>query len=178
MVVLASVCALAQYKTVTYEAIAYGEGRQMAQSYGIKIVITGYSTFEDRDALMKVFLEKGSQGLADALKKMPSLGKLSFTGEADYDIRYVKVIPTDTGRTIRVVTDRFQTGAEAKGRTNLSYADYNLSVVELNISNDKKKSTGTFLPACEFLMTKDKGIEVQAYRNPWRLDYITEKTSD
>ena len=178
VLMLASVCAFAQYKTTTFEAIAYGQGRQAAQSYGVKIVITGYSTFDDRDALMKVFLEKGSQGLADALKKMPSLGKLSFTGEADYDIRYVKVIPTDTGRTIRVVTDRFMTGAEARGRTNLSYADYNLSVVELNISNDKKKSTGTFLPACELLINKDKGIEVQAYRNPWRLEYITEKTSD
>ncbi len=178
VVLLASVCAFAQYKTVTYEAIAYGQGRQARESIGVKLVITGYSTIEDREALLKIFVEKGSQGLAEALKKMPSLGRLSFTGEADYDIRYVKVIPTDTGRTIRVVTDRFQTGAEARGRTNLSYQDYNLSVVELNLSNDKKKNTGIFLPAAEFTMHKDKGIEVQAYQQPWRLEYITEKTGD
>ncbi len=179
MVMLASACAFAQYKTVTYQAIAYGEGARAAQSFGVKIVITGYSTFEDRDALMKVFLEKGSLGLAEALKKMPSLGKLSFTGEEAYDIRYVKVIPTDTGRTIRIVTDRFLTGAEAKGRsTTMSYMDYNLSVVELNIDNDMKKSTGIFLPACQLNMDKNKGIEVEAYQKPWRLEYITEKTGN
>lgn len=174
-VMLASVFAFAQYKTVTYEAIAYGQGRMARESYGVKAVITGYSTFEDRDALMKAFLDKGNQGLAEALGKMPSLGKLSFTGEADYDIRYVKVIPSETGRTIRIVTDRFQTGAEARGRTNLSYQDYNLSVLELVLSNDKKNNKGVFLPAAELNMSKDGGIEVQAYSHPWRLEYITEK---
>jgi len=47
--------------------------------------------------------------------------------------------------------------------------DYNLSVLELNISDAKNKSAGTLIPACQFTINKDKELDVEAYQNPWRL---------
>jgi hypothetical protein len=46
--------------------------------------------------------------------------------------------------------------------------DYNLSALELNISDDRNKSTGILLPACQFTIDKKTGeIVAENYQNPW-----------
>ena len=53
--------------------------------------------------------------------------------------------------------------------------DYSLSAIELNISNEKGKSTGILLPACRFKIGKDKHIEIENYQNPWKLTDILDR---
>jgi hypothetical protein len=163
-------------KPQIFQAIARGTGQQLGQSYGkaVEVTIESYSSPEDHQILMDAFLKNGNRGLADALKKMPVRGKLSFSGEAPYDVTYIREFPTPNGRKIRLVTNRFVTLADITGRAQVAQ-DYSLSALELDLSTEKGKSTGVFLPACQFSMEKEKGIQINAYQNPWRLDDITEK---
>ena len=98
--------------------------------------------------LVEAFQQAGSEGLFNALGKMRSKGRLAITGTLGYDISFVRKIPTDTGYKIRILTNRPIRFGEAwvNGRS----MDYNLSAVELDISNEKNKSTGVLLPACQF----------------------------
>jgi hypothetical protein len=176
LVILAGVYSFAQDNPQIFQAIAKGTGDQLGQSYGVAVEVTieSYSSPEDQQILMDAFLKDGNQGLVNALKKMPVRGKLWFSGQAAYDITYIRELLTPTGRKIRLVTNRFVTLAEITGHAQKAQ-DYNLSALELDLSTEKGKSTGVFFPACEFSMEKEKGIRIEAYRNPWRLDEIKEK---
>lgn len=166
----------AQDKPQVFQATARGTGDQLGREAGVEITINSFSSPDDHQVLVDAFLKKGNQGLVDALKKMPVRGKLWFSGEVPYDITYVKEILTpDGGRVIRLVTNRFVTLPETGGRAQWA-SDYNLSALELTLSPDKGKSTGVFAPACQFTMSKEKGVQIETYRNPWTLVWITEKT--
>ena len=173
VVLLAGSC-LAQDTSEAFHAIAWGQGAQAGRSYKVTVTIDSFSTPEDNQVLQDAFSKNGNQGLVDALKKMSVKGRLSFTGQADYDITYIRQGPTPTGRKIRLVTNRFVTFAETRGYQ--ASSDYGLSALEFNLSPDKDKSTGTFLPACKFKTGKD-GLEIEGYTDPWRLDHITDKNS-
>jgi hypothetical protein len=178
VVIMAGVYSFAQDKPQIFQAVARGTGDQLRQSYGVAVEVTidSYSSPEDQQILMDTFLKDGNRGMVDALKKMPVHGKLWFSGQAPYDVTYIRELPTPAGRKIRLVTNRFVTLADISGNAQQAQ-DYNLSALELDLSTEKGKSTGVFFPACEFSMEKEKGIKIEAYRNPWRLDEITEKKS-
>ena len=55
--------------------------------------------------------------------------------------------------------------------------DYDLSVIELKLNNDKDKSTGTLIPGGRVRMNKDKNeVELETYHAmPWRLAGINER---
>jgi hypothetical protein len=112
------------------------------------INIEQYSTAEKQQVLIDAFQQAGSEGLFNALEKMHAKGRVAITGTLGYDISFVRKIPTADGYKIRVLTNRPIAIGEAwvNGRT----MDYNLSAFEMDVSNEKGKSTGVLLPACKF----------------------------
>ena len=54
---------------------------------------------------MEAFKKGSNQGLADALSKMKSSGRIQIPGTVGYDLAYVVSIPTPTGRKVRFVTN-------------------------------------------------------------------------
>ncbi len=149
-----------------FQAQAFGEGTQMGHTFGVTVIINEYSTTDDQKILLEAFNAKGSAGLYNAVSKMPSKGRIAITGTVGYDINYVKAFPTPNGRKIRIVTDRPITFGEAWSDSRSE--DYNLSALELDV-NSAGKGTGVLLPACQFQLNKEHELEIEAYRNPWRL---------
>ena len=167
LLLLASV-ASAQNKRETFGATAMGEGTYFGKTFNVTIIIEEYSTAEDQQVLLEAFNLGGNRGVVNALSKMGSKGRIAITGTLGYDINYVREFPMPNGgRKIRMVTDRPIRFGEAW--TNSRSMDYNLSALELNISNDKNQSGGTLLPACEFSVDKEKELQVEVYANPWKL---------
>jgi hypothetical protein len=155
-----------------YQAQSMGQNTQFGQTFNVTINIERYSTQEERQVLVEAFQQAGSEGLFNALKKMRSEGRLAL----GYDISFVRKIPTDTGYTIRILTNRPIRFGEAwvNGRS----MDYNLSALELDMSNEKNKSTGVLLPACQFKINKKTNeLEIENYQNPWRLQNIMDRIS-
>ncbi|MBV8631812.1 MAG: hypothetical protein JOZ83_12860, partial [Silvibacterium sp.] len=93
-------------KQATIEATAMGTGTQLGENVGVKMIIYRFSTDEDLRVLVAAFQKGQNEGLVDALRKMPVVGRVSITGELGQDLAYVRLIRTPRGRTIRFATNR------------------------------------------------------------------------
>jgi len=88
-------------KVGTIDAIAKGTSTQMGQIINVKVTINQFSTEDDRTILVEAFKKGQNQGLVNALTKMKAEGRIAITGTLGYDLSYIRLIPTPTGRKIR-----------------------------------------------------------------------------
>jgi hypothetical protein len=173
LALLAGVCSSVEAKTKQkYETIsctAFGQGTQLGQTFSVNLIIQEYSEPGDKQILLDAFNKGGSQGLYNAVTKMPSKGHLAITGTVGYDVNYIREFPSATSRKIRLVTNRPITFGEVWSDSRSM--SYNLSILELDIPTGKgTKGSGTLLPAAELQLNKKTNeIEIEAFKNPWRL---------
>lgn len=155
-------------KPITIQAQAMGTSTQLGRSYSVTIRINEYSPAGDREILMEAFQQKGNEGLVNALSKMSSKGRIAITGTLGGDIAFARKLQMPDGSTkIRLVTNRLLRFGEVWADTRST--DYDLSAVEIILSPQKGKSTGTLLPASKLKMNKEKQLELELYQNPWNL---------
>jgi hypothetical protein len=177
LLLLAPVQSVAQNQPVNeeYQAQAMGQGTQLGQTFNVTIHIEEYSTPEERQVLVDAFDKAGSQGLFNALNKVKSKGHIAVTGTLGYDVSFIRKLPTADGVKLRVLTNRPITFGEAW--TDSRSMDYNLSAVELDLSNEKGKSTGILLPACQLKIDKKTSeLGIENYQNPWKLVDILDRS--
>lgn len=155
-------------KTATIDAIAMGTSTQMGKKVSVKVTIYRFSTPEERQVLVEAFKKGQSQGLATALSKMKAVGRIAITGTLGYDLNYIRLIPSSTGRKIRFVTDRqIRFGEALNAGPSMAY---NLTAGEFDLDNsDKSKSTGVLYPAAELILNKQGEIQFELRQNPWKL---------
>jgi hypothetical protein len=158
----------AREKDETIDATAFGTSTQMGQTFGVTIIIYEYSTSEDRQTLVDAFTKGQNQGLVNALTKMKAVGHISITGTLGYDLSFIRLIPTPTGRRIRFITNRQIRFGEAFFDTQSQYS--NLTAGELDFNDtDKSKSTGTLYPAAQLVIDKEGQLQFELNQNAWRL---------
>lgn len=169
LVVLGGAVAFSQReKSETIEATARGTSTQMGQMYNVRFVIYEYSTPEERQTLVDAFTKGQNQGLVEALSKMRAVGHIAISGTLGYDVSYIRLIPTPTGRKIRFVTNRQITFGEA--RTDSRSRAFDLSAGEFDINEqDKNKSTGLLYPAAQLIIDKEGQLQFELNQNPWQL---------
>ena len=161
-------------KRITIQAQAMGTSTQMGRNANITLIIEELTTGEERAGLLEAFQQKGNEGLVNALSKMKSKGRMSVTGTLGYDVAYAKIFPQPDGSTVlRMVTDRPLLFGEVWASTRSS--DYELAGVEIVISKDKKKKSGTLYPAARLKLNKKNELELQLYQNPWNLVNIMKR---
>jgi len=155
-------------KRIFIQGNAMGQSTQLGRLFSINIYINELSTAEDQKVLLDAFKAKGNEGLANAVSKMSSKGRIAITGTVGYNVNYIRRFKQADGTTmIRMVTDRPITFGEAWSDSRSS--DYNLSALEIIVALDRKKHTGTLLPACQLKLDKKGNIEIEAFQNPWKL---------
>ena len=94
------------WKVGTIDATATGTSTQLGSVVNVKVIIHEFSTEEDRAILVDAFKKGQNQGLVNALTKMKAVGRIAITGTLGYDLSFIRLIPTPTGRKIRFVTNR------------------------------------------------------------------------
>jgi hypothetical protein len=158
----------ARVKNETIEASAMGTSTQLGEVVGVSVEIYEFSTPEDRQLLVQAFEKGQNQGLVNALSKMKAVGHCSITGTLGYDVSFIRMIPTPTGRKIRWITNRLLRFGEVYADTQSQ--SFNLTAGEFDINDtDKSKSTGVLYPACQLAMDKEGQIQFQLNQNPWKL---------
>lgn len=157
-----------------YQAQAFGEGPQSGRTFNVTVIINEYSTEEDQQILLQSFNQAGMNGLLNALNKMKTKGRIAITGTLGYDVSYIRLIQTPAGSMIRLVTNRPITFGEAWSDSRSQ--DFNVSALELDLDSNNKKSKGTLIPLCQFKVTKDHRLEIEAYQNPWRLTDVLNRS--
>lgn len=155
-------------KAETIEASAMGTGTQLGQVIGISVEIYEFSTPEDRAVLLDAFSKGQNQGLVTALGKMRAVGHISITGTLGYDLAFIKLIPTPTGRKIRFVTNRLLRFGEVWADSQSQ--SFNLTGGEFDLNDtDKSKSTGVLYPQCQLAIDKEGQLQIELAQNPWKL---------
>src|SRR5271155_4757710 len=156
LLILASTLAFSRGpKSETIEASAMGTGTQMGSVIGVTLDIYEFSTPEDRQILVDAFNKGQNQGLVNALSKMRAVGHCSITGTLGYDVSYIRLMPTPTGRKIRFVTNRPLRFGEVWADSQSTA--FNLTGGEFDLNDtDKSKSTGVLYPECQIVIDKDR----------------------
>lgn len=155
-------------KYETIDATAMGTSTQLGKNVSVKITIYDFSSPEDKKILVEAFKKGQNQGLVNALTKMPSVGRIAITGTIGYDLSYISLTPTDTGRKIRFVTNRQIKFGEAYN--NSQSIAYNLTAGEIEINDkDKNKSGGVLYPAAQLVINKEGQLQIELRKNPWKL---------
>jgi hypothetical protein len=155
-------------KIETIDATAMGTSTQLGKTVSVKVIISQFSTEEDRAVLVDAFKKGQNQGLVDALSKMKPVGRIAITGTVGSDVAYIRLVRTDTGRKIRFATNRLIRFGEAY--SNSRTIAYNLTAGEFDLNDsDKNKSTGVLYPASQLIINKDGQLEFQLNKNPWKL---------
>ena len=155
-------------KTEIIDATAMGTSTQLGQNVSVKVTIYEFSTEDDRAILIEAFKQGKQQGLVNALTKMKAVGRIAITGTLGYDLSFIRLIPTSTGRKIRFITNRHLLFGEVYSNTRSR--DYELSGGEIEINDtDKDKSEGILYPATKLVINKEGQVEFQLYKNPWKL---------
>lgn len=155
-------------KAETIEATAMGTGTQLGQNVEIRLSISDYSTMEERQVLADAFAKGQNQGLVSALQKMRAVGRLSLTFTVGYDVSFIRMIPTPTGRKIRFITNRPIRFGEAW--TDSQSQSFDLSGGEIDINDqDKSKSTGVFFPRAQLIIDKQGQLQIDLAQNSWNL---------
>ena len=158
----------ADMKPATIDATAMGTSTQLGKNVGVKVIINQFSTPEDRQVLVEAFKKGQNQGLVDALSKMKPVGRIAITGTLGYDLAYIRLIRTPTGRKIRFATNRLIRFGEAYHDTQSK--SFNLTAGEFDLNDtDKDKSTGVLFPACQLTIGKNGELQFELRKNPWKL---------
>ena len=156
------------HKYATITATAMGTSTQLGQNIAVEMQIYEFSSPQDRQFLIQSFETGQNKGLVNALTKMRAVGHCSITGDLGFDVAFIEVIPTATGRRIRFIASRRILFGERFYDTESK--DYNVTAGEIEINDsDKKKSGGLLLPAAQVVINKQGQLEFQLLRNPWRL---------
>jgi hypothetical protein len=158
-------------KIETIDATAMGTSTQLGHTISVKITIYQYSTPEDRQVLVAAFNKGQHQGLVKALTDMKSVGRIAIPGTVGYDVSYIALIPTPTGRKIRFATNRLIQFAEAYYNTQSTAYDLTAGEIDLNDA-DNKKSTGVLYPAAQLIINKKGELQFELRKNPWNLTNI------
>jgi hypothetical protein len=153
------------------DATAMGTSTQLGRIVNVKVTIYEFSTDDDRQILIDAYKKGQNQGLVNALTKMKSVGRIAVTGTVGYDLSFIRLIPTPTGRKIRFVTNRQLRFGEVY--TQSQTIAYNLTAGEFDLNDsDKNKSTGFLYPAAQLIINKEGQLEFQLNKNPWKLTNI------
>jgi hypothetical protein len=168
LLAIGSISSFARDKNETIDATAYGTSTQLGHNVGITLIIYEFSTPEDRQILVDAFQKGQNQGLANALGKMKAVGRIQIPGTLGYDVSFIRMIPTSTGRTIKFVTNRKISFGEAYSDAQSMSFDLTAGQIELN-DQDKSKSTGMLYPAAQLLINKDGELQLDLNQNAWRL---------
>jgi len=155
----------------TIDAVAMGTSTQLGKIVNVKVTIYEFSTDEDRAVLVDAFKKGQNQGLVNALTRMKSVGRIAITGTVGYDLSFIRLIPTPTGRKIRFVTNRMIRFGEAFYNTQT--IAYNLTAGEFDLNDsDKDKNSGVLYPAAQLIINKEGQLEFNLNKNPWKLTNI------
>jgi hypothetical protein len=158
-------------KYETIDATAWGTSTQLGRNIGVTLIIYEWSTPEDKAVLTEAFQKGSNKGLVNALEKMKAVGHISITGTLGYDVSFIRLIPTPTGRKIRFVTNRQIRFGEAYYDTQSQSFDLTAGEIDIN-DQDKSKSSGVLYPAAQLGIGDDGQLTLNLNQNAWRLGDI------
>lgn len=152
------------------QGVITGTGLQAGQLTNFTLVIYEFSTPDDKQVLVDAFKKSQNVGLFNALSKMRAVGRVAITGTLGYDVKYIRWFPTPAGRSIRFITDRKISMAEAWADSRSEAYDLSGGIIEMD-DKEMKKSSGVVYGAAKLVM-KDGEPTIDVANDPWKVASI------
>jgi hypothetical protein len=134
----------------------------------VTLVIYGYTTPSEKQVLSRAFDEGQDRGLAVALSKTKAAGLCSLSGSDSFEIAFIQMTVTPTGRQITFITNRPLQSNEANPSTESQSFDLLVGQFDIN-DNDNSKSTGFLYPASKLASDEQGKLRYDLAGNPWPL---------
>jgi hypothetical protein len=141
---------------------------QAGKTVSITLIIYNYSTPSDLQVLSQAFEDGQDRGLATALSKTKAVGHCSITGALSYDVAFIQMVVTPTGRKITFVTSRPHQFDEVDPGAQSQSFDLAVGQFDMN-DTDNTKSTGFLYPASKLIIDKQGVFRYDLSGNPWSL---------
>jgi hypothetical protein len=139
--------------------ITYIGGRRGAATDFFTLTIDSYTPDERVQNLLDILKRDGQDGLLKAVGK-DKKGTMQIGSRLARDINEVWVAPTEEGRKITVLAERWIGFGEL--RRGARSVDYPFTYIELYVENDGK-AEGSLIPAARVRFKRDKTIEVENF---------------
>jgi hypothetical protein len=134
----------------------------------VTLTIDGYSNLADMQTLSQAFEEGQDQALVLALSKTKAVGHCSISGALSYEVAFIQMVVTPTGRQITFITNRpLQAGGASPDTPSQSF---DLAVGQFNLNDtDNTKSTGFLYPASKLVIDEKGEFHYDLTGTPWSL---------
>jgi hypothetical protein len=137
---------------------------QGGNTINITLTVYGYSSPSDMQILSQAFQQGQDQALVTALSKTKAAGHCSTAGARSYDVAFIQMIPTPTGRRIIFITNRPLQLDEVKSGASSSF---DLQVGQFDLDDaDATKNTGFLYPASKLVVDKLGAFHYDLAGNP------------
>ena len=131
----------------------------------LDIVIYEWTTPEERQDLIRTFVEDGGDALYDALNDTSQKGFIKMPRTLGYDMRYAWQVEVEGRRRIVLASDRPMGFLElSRGARS---TDYDVTLVVLDLDPETGEGTGTVALGAELSVDKESGrlqVEIPGYR--------------
>jgi hypothetical protein len=141
---------------------------QFGGATSVTLIIYNYSTPSDLQVLSQAFGEGQDRGLAAALSRTKAVGECSIAGALGYDVAFIQMVLTPTGRRITFITSRPHLFDEADPPA--SPPPFDLAIGQFDLDDtDPAKSTGFLYPASKLVIDKQGAFHYDLAGSPWAL---------
>jgi hypothetical protein len=141
---------------------------QAGNTVSVTLIIFKYSAASDLQILSQAYQEGQDQGLATALSRTQPAGRCLITGAPTYDVAFIQMVQTPTGRRITFITNRPHRFDELDPP--LPSGSFDLAVGEFDLNDtDAARSTGFLYPASKLVIDAQGMFHYDLAGNPWPL---------
>jgi hypothetical protein len=137
----------------------------------VTLIIHDYTTPSEKQILSQAFDAGHDQGLAAALSKTKAAGLFSIAGKNSFEIAFIEMVVTPTGRQITFITNRPLQSDEVNPSSESESFDMLVGQFDINDS-DNTKSTGFLYPASKLAIDELGKVHYDLAGNPWPLANI------
>ena len=117
----------------------------------ITLIVYNYTTSADLQVLSQAFQEGQDRELAAVLSKTKAAGLCSIAGDPGFDVAFIQMVQTPTGREIIFIANRPLQPDEANPSPDSQFFDLLVGQFDIN-DTDNTKSTGFLYPASRLVM--------------------------
>ncbi len=134
----------------------------------ITLTVYNYTTSADLQVLSLAFHEGQDRELAAVLSKTKAAGLCSIAGDLSFDVAFIQMVVTPTGREIIFIANRPLQPDEVNPNTDSQSFDLMVGQFDIN-DTDNTKSTGFLYPASRLVMDEQGEFHYDLADSPWSL---------
>jgi hypothetical protein len=136
----------------------------------IGVTLIGYNstTSADLEVLSLAFQQGQDRQLAAALSKTKAVGHCSIAGDPNFDVAFIQMVVTPTGREITFIANRPLQSDEVSSDPDSQSFDLMVGQFEIN-DTDNTKSTGFLYLASRLVVDEQGAFHYDLAGSPWSL---------